>query len=327
MNRWITGIACIFLSGVLLLTGCAQESNGDLTAVARQAGIENSQREEALALLDDQDQLYIDASKHRDDEYRIVTTTVAITQLLDKLELDVVGIPTSAKVLPERYNGVTKVGNPMSPDMELVKSLKPTEVLSVTTLEYDLKPVFEEAGIVANFLDLTSVAAMNQAIVDLGERYDRQAQATEIITKFEQKVSEIEQLTADYEKPSVLILMGVPGSYLVATEHSYIGDLVRLAGGINIVQGERVEYLASNTEFLYNSNPDIILRAAHGMPEEVIVMFDKEFQQNDIWKHFNAVKNGRVYDLEEALFGTTASLYAIDAMDALLPMLYPELQQ
>ena len=48
----------------------------------------------------------------------------------------------------------------------------------------------------------------------------------------------------------MLILLGVPGSYLVATEHSYIGDLVKQLGGKNIVQGEQVEYLASNTEYL-----------------------------------------------------------------------------
>jgi len=263
----------------------------------------------------------------QENPYRIVSTTVAITQILDELELDLVGIPSSAKELPKRYDGVTKVGNPMSPDMEQVKMLKPTEVLSVTTLEYDLKPVFEDAGIEATFLNLTSVQRMNEAILDLGERYNRQPQADMLIKKFQDKVDLIEQQTAEHHKPTVLILMGIPGSYLVATEHSYIGDLVKLAGGINVVQGEGVEFLASNTEYLFQSNPDVILRASHGMPDEVVKMFDEEFKNNDIWKHFNAVKNNRVYDLEEALFGTTGNILAIEAIDALLPMLYPDLQQ
>ncbi|WP_312890882.1 heme ABC transporter substrate-binding protein IsdE [Paenibacillus endophyticus] len=256
-------------------------------------------------------------------EQRVISTTVAITQMLDALEVDLIGVPTSAKVLPARYDAVTRVGNPMSPDMELVKSLKPTEVLSVTTLEYDLKPVFEAAGIEASFLNLTSVESMNKALTELGDTYGKQEQAKAIVTKFDDKVAEIHEATANKEKPSVLILLGVPGSYLVATEKSYIGDLVRLAGGVNIAQGENVEYLASNTEYLHQSNPDVILRAAHGMPEEVVKMFDKEFQKNDIWKHFKAVQNDRVYDLEEALFGTTGNLFAVDAMDALMEMLYP----
>ncbi|CAH1200524.1 High-affinity heme uptake system protein IsdE [Paenibacillus plantiphilus] len=258
-----------------------------------------------------------------EQEYRIVSTTVAITQIMDALGIDLVGIPKSAKQLPERYEGLTKVGNPMSPDMEMVKSLKPTEVLSVTTLKYELEPVFNNASIPATFLDLTSLEDMQREITQLGAKYGREEQAAGIVGGYTDKLDEIRAAVEGKEKPTVLILLGVPGSYLVATEHSYIGDLVRLLGGVNIVQGETVEFLASNTEYLQQSNPDVILRAAHGMPEEVVKMFDEEFKRNDIWKHFNAVQTGRVYDLEEALFGTTGNLAVNEAMDALKAMLYP----
>lgn len=316
MKRHSYIVASLLL--MFILTGCAQNQGNQQAANAQQASAVTLPRNTSA---EEQN------SSKTNESPRIVSTTVAITQMLDALELDVVGVPTSVKELPQRYDDATRVGNPMSPDMELVKALKPSEVLSVTTLEYDLKPVFEEAGIEATFLNLTSVASMNLAMLDLGEKYDRSAQAAELVGKFEQKLSDIKELTADYENPTVLILMGIPGSYLVATEHSYIGDLVRLAGGINVVQGEEVEYLASNTEYLFHSNPDVILRAAHGMPDEVVEMFDEEFKTNDIWKHFNAVQNERVYDLEERLFGTTGNLLAIEAIDALLPMLYPELAQ
>ncbi len=43
---------------------------------------------------------------------------------MDVLEVDLVGVPTSSKTLPKRYKGLPEVGNPMSPDMEKVKSLK-----------------------------------------------------------------------------------------------------------------------------------------------------------------------------------------------------------
>jgi len=324
MKKMLTSFAG-FLLLFILLAGCALPTIDDQTVKAQQASTEDVSGQADAQTLSTEQSESDQATSSQTNDYRIISTTVAITQILDMLELDLIGVPTSSKVLPERYDNVTRVGNPMSPDMELVMSLKPTEVLSVTTLQYDLQPVFEDMGISANFLNLTSVEAMNQSITDLGVRYDRNKQASEIVNKFEQKVSEIEQLTADYDKPKVLILMGIPGSYLVASEHSYIGDLVRLAGGVNIVQGESAEYLASNTEYLFQSNPDVILRAAHGMPEEVIKMFDKEFQKNDIWKHFDAVKNDRVFDLEEVLFGTTGNYLAIEALDELMPMLYSEL--
>ena len=254
---------------------------------------------------------------------RIVATTVAVTEIMDALEVDLVGVPTSSKTLPKRYKGLPEVGNPMSPDMEKVKSLKPSEVLSVTTLEYELKPVFDGVGMKANFLDLTSLKNMQNSISDLGKKYGREKQAEEVVTKLDKKVASIQKEVKGKKEPTVLILLGVPGSYLVATEHSYIGDLVKQLGGKNIVQGEKVEYLASNTEYLKKADPDIILRAAHGMPDEVVKMFDKEFKTNDIWKHFAAVKNNRVYDLEERLFGTTGNLAAIEALDELKKMMYP----
>lgn len=254
---------------------------------------------------------------------RIVATTVAVTEIMDVLEVDLVGVPTSSKTLPKRYKGLPEVGNPMSPDMEKVKSLKPSEVLSVTTLEYELKPVFDGVGMKANFVDLTSLKNMQNSISNLGKQYGREKQAEAVVTKLDKKVASIQKEVKGKKEPTVLILLGVPGSYLVATEHSYIGDLVKQLGGKNIVQGEQVEYLASNTEYLKKADPDIILRAAHGMPEEVVKMFDKEFKTNDIWKHFAAVKNNRVYDLEERLFGTTGNLAAIEALDELKKMMYP----
>lgn len=254
---------------------------------------------------------------------RVVATTVAVTEIMDALEVDLVGVPTSSKTLPKRYKGLPEVGNPMSPDMEKVKSLKPSEVLSVTTLEYELKPVFDGVGMKANFLDLTSLKNMQSSISDLGKKYGREKQAEAVVTKLDKKVASIQKEVKGKKEPTVLILLGVPGSYLVATEHSYIGDLVKKLGGKNIVQGEQVEYLASNTEYLKKADPDIILRAAHGMPDEVVKMFDKEFKTNDIWKHFAAVKNNRVYDLEERLFGTTGNLAAIEALDELKKMMYP----
>jgi len=254
---------------------------------------------------------------------RVVATTVAVTEIMDALEVDLVGVPTSSKTLPKRYKGLPEVGNPMSPDMEKVKSLKPSEVLSVTTLEYELKPVFDGVGMKATFLDLTSLKNMQSSISDLGKKYGREKQAEAVVTKLDKKVASIQKEVKGKKEPTVLILLGVPGSYLVATEHSYIGDLVKQLGGKNIVQGEQVEYLASNTEYLKKADPDIILRAAHGMPDEVVKMFDKEFKTNDIWKHFAAVKNNRVYDLEERLFGTTGNLAAIEALDELKKMMYP----
>lgn len=253
---------------------------------------------------------------------QIIATTVAVTEIMDALEIDLIGVPTSYKDLPTRFDGITEVGNPMSPDMELIMSLQPKEVMSVTTLKYDLESVFEDAGIETTYVNLESIDNMYDEIIQLGQKYNREKQAEAIVQRFDHKQLEIAEKIADKEAPKVLILMGVPGSYLVATDRSYIGDLVEKVGGINVFSNEEVEYLASNTEHLHQADADIILRAAHGMPEEVVKMFGQEFKENDIWKHFKAVKNNRVYDLEETLFGTTGNLAAPEALEVLYDLFY-----
>ncbi|HHQ0106952.1 TPA: heme ABC transporter substrate-binding protein IsdE, partial [Listeria monocytogenes] len=238
-----------------------------------------------------------------DKEPKIVATTVAITEIMDKLDLPLVGIPSSSKKLPKRYADVKETGSPMGPDLEIIRMLKPDMVLSTKTLEADLKSGFEGADLEADFLDFTSIASMQTEIKNLGAKFDRIEEATKLNKDLTSDIDQVKSNVAKKKKPTVLILMGVPGSYLVVTEHAYIGDLVKLAGGENVIKDQKVEYLASNTEYLQSANPDIILRAAHGMPAEVVKMFDEEFKTNDIWKHFDAVKNNRVYDLDENLFG------------------------
>ncbi|EAE8362521.1 TPA: heme ABC transporter substrate-binding protein IsdE [Listeria monocytogenes] len=255
-------------------------------------------------------------------EPKIVATTVAITEIMDKLDLPLVGIPSSSKKLPKRYADVKETGSPMGPDLEIIRMLKPDMVLSTKTLEADLKSGFEGANLEADFLDFTSIASMQTEIKNLGAKFDRIEEATKLNKDLTSDIDQVKSNVAKKKKPTVLILMGVPGSYLVVTEHAYIGDLVKLAGGENVFKDQKVEYLASNTEYLQSANPDIILRAAHGMPAEVVKMFDEEFKTNDIWKHFDAVKNNRVYDLDENLFGMTASLNAPEALKEMEKMLY-----
>ena len=314
-NLWLL---TILLGLLLIVTACSSSGNSN----AENNSINQTDNNGAVNGSANE----TEEENQEENDYRIISTTVALTEIMDKLEIDLIGVPTSYKDLPERYKDATEIGMAMDPDMEIIRSLQPTDVLSATTLEheFDLDTAFDDARVPVTFVDMESVEGMYEGILNLGEKYDRTEIAESIVNDFEQKLSEIEERIQGKEAPTVLILLGVPGSYLVATENSYIGDLVRRAGGVNAIQGADVEYVSSNTENLQQSNPDVILRAAHGMPDEVVEMFNKEFKENDIWKHFKAVENDRVYDLEETRFGTTANLAAVEALAELVEMLYPE---
>jgi iron complex transport system substrate-binding protein len=304
---------------LIVLAGCGTDA--DPTGAEGQASTEDQQSntEEAEATEED-----TTGETALETDARIVSTTVAITEIMDELELDLVGIPTTYMDLPERYDGVQEVGMAMDPDMEIIRSLDPTDVLTTTTLTSYVEESFDQADMEATYIDLDSVDAMYEGIVHLGEKFGREEQAEGMVNTFEEKLADIEAEIEGKESPTVLILLGVPGSYLVATEDSYVGDLVKRAGGKNAIDETGVEYVSSNTETLQQADADIILRMAHGMPEEVVEMFDAEFRENDIWRHFKAVQDGRVYDLEEERFPTTANLAAVDALEELVDIFYPD---
>lgn len=255
--------------------------------------------------------------------YRIVPTTVALTMTLDKLDIPIVGKPTTYKTLPKRYKDVPEVGQPMQPSVEAVKQVNPTHVLSVSTIKDEMKPFYKQLNMKGYYYDYDSLDGMEKSITQLGHQFNRESKAKALNQHINSVKKDIQDKAAKQKKhPKVLILMGVPGSYLVATDKSYIGDLMKIAGGENVIKDTSKQYISSNTENLVNVDPDIILRLPHGMPDEVKKMFQKEFKQNDIWKHFKAVKEDRVYDLEEIPFGITANVDADDAMKQLYDVFY-----
>ena len=256
---------------------------------------------------------------------KIIATSPATADICDKLDLDLVGVCSSSiSTIPERYQDVTTVGTAMSPDMEIVASLKPDWILSPISLQSDLQPKYENIGTDWAFLNLRSVQGMYRSIQELGEIFDREEQADALVKEFQDFYEKYKKKNEGKDHPKVLILMGLPGSYIIATEKSYVGSLVALAGGENVYTDSSQEFLTVNTEDMKTKEPDIILRAAHALPDQVVEMFNEDFKTNDIGKHFDSVKNGRVYDLTYENFGMSATFRYPKALEELQPILYPE---
>jgi iron complex transport system substrate-binding protein len=248
---------------------------------------------------------------------RVVATSRSVAEIMARLDVDVIGVPQSELEASDRFKGAANVGASMNPDMEIIRSLSSDWVFCPKTLEGSLKPRFEAARIDVAFLNLRSIDHMYASIAELGPLLKREAQAQALLDEYEAFKAQYQEEVSFDTPPRVLILMGLPGSYLVATENSYIGSLVAMTGAINVYEGENLEFVSINTEDMLSKQPDIILRAAHALPDDVLEMFDKEFKENDIWKHFDAVKAGHVYDLPHNEFGMSATFEYPQALETL----------
>ena len=357
-GRHMKHMAAALMAAVMVLSmaGCIDQSqgkkgNGESEAVAetltsdnqaeaagqtdKSTASDNQTSDDAtdaktlLEINDPKEKAAVEAAKKKvaamNETPRIIATSPATADICDKLELDLVGVCSSTvSTIPERYKNLTTVGTAMSPDMEIVASLKPDWILSPVSLQSDLQPKYEAIDTDWAFLNLRSVPGMYRSIQELGEIFGRQEQAQALVDEVTDFYNEYKQKNEGKDHPKVMILMGLPGSYIIATPNSYVGSLVELAGGENVYSDTDQEFLTVNTEDMKTKEPDIILRAAHALPDQVVEMFNKDFAENDIWQHFDAVKNGRVYDLTYEYFGMSATFKYPQALEELQPILYPE---
>lgn len=320
----MSGVLLMTVMSACFLTGCVdQHSKGTQTTIQPTETLDSM-----LQITDPIEKEAVEIAKAKvhsmGAEPRIIATSPAVAEICDRLELELVGVCSSNSSIPERYEKITQVGAAMSPDMEIVSGLSPDWILSPSSLQSDLQPKYETIDTDWAFLNLRSVQGMYRSIQELGEIFDREEQAETQIKEFKDFYETYQKEQEGKTHPRVMILMGLPGSYIIATENSYVGSLVALAGGENVYEGSTEEFLTVNTEDMKNKEPDIILRTAHALPDQVMEMFNEDFATNDIWKHFSAVKNNRVYDLTYEYFGMSANFSYPDALQELQEILYPD---
>lgn len=258
---------------------------------------------------------------HAEGEELVIATSVAVTEILDALGVKVAGVPTTSYELPESVKDAVEIGNPMSPDLEIIKSLNPTVVVSVDTLGSDYMALFEQNNIPSQFVSLQSLEGLKEAITTLGQRFEVEEKADELITQIEDKEASIQAEVAELEKPQILLLFGAPGATMIATSQSYVGNLVEIVGGENIID-ESAAYTTLNKEYIATLNPDQILVMIHALPEATKAALEQEMATDTMWQSMSAVQEGRVVFLDHNYFGLSADLSVIEGLELLKEIIH-----
>ena len=289
-------LASIFVLGALLMTGC-------------QAGGTTGKSE--------------DVAK----EKTVVAATVSGSQVLDKLGANVVGIPTTQLEMPEKFKGLPEVGQSMNPDLEVVASLNPDVFVMDNAFKDSVEKSLKEYDFNTFFLKTNTYTDYIKSIEELGKTIDKEEEATTLINELKNIEKEVKSKKGD-KAPTVAIIFGSGENFMLATETSYLGDLVKTVGGKNIASklDKNVEngYVQLSLEYILEQNPDYILRFAHGNLEETKKSFDKAFDKNPAYQELNAVKNNKVVDLDSNVFNVSANLKVKEAIQTLGDILYGE---
>ena len=284
-------LASVFMVSALFLTGCQASSTGQ------------------------------DKESSKDNKkVSVVSATVSATQVLDKLDADVLGVPTTKMDLPEKYKDLPKVGQAMSPDLEIVASLEPDVFVMDNMFKEKVEESMKKYDLNKFFLDTSTYTNFVNSIKKLGAEINQTEEATKLVNELKEVEKEAVK-NKKGEAPTVAIIFGGGENFMLATETSYLGDLAKTVGAKNITSNldtnVKSPYIQFSLEQILEQNPDYILRFAHGEIEQTKKAFDTAFDKNPAYKELDAVKNNKVIDLDPSIFNVSANLQVKEAIKTL----------
>ncbi|WP_300382837.1 ABC transporter substrate-binding protein, partial [Clostridium sp.] len=160
-------------------------------------------------------------------EKKIVSATVSATQVMDKMEIDLVGVPTTKTNLPKRYEGVIDVGQSFAPNFETIASLTPDLLIIDINFKDKVKEQVKQYEMNTYYFDTTSFTNFKASIIELGELLDKKDESGKVVDELGKSVEDVlKKGKKSNKKPKIAIVFGSAESYMLATDISYIGDLL-----------------------------------------------------------------------------------------------------
>ncbi|MEK4510107.1 ferrichrome ABC transporter substrate-binding protein [Paenibacillus anaericanus] len=323
----------VLISIVIALAACGNKEAGNKNQEVNSSDQSNvvesnpSNNTEVTIDVDEAKVQELQAQFGQEKPAKAVTLSVAITELYDALQLDLVGVPTTQSQLPETYANVQRIGSSHSPDLEQIAKLEPNIVLAPESIKDSIDKVLQPAGLPAAYLPVDSLDELKESLVALGRIYGKEDQAKEVLTSFSEKEAEALKVVEGKSAPSVMLLFGSAESLMLMNEDTFAGSLAKKLGASNVLSSvlkQSETYVPLNMETIVEANPDVILLVAHGDPTAVAQKFEEDVKKNGVWEKLNAFKNERMVTLDYNLYGVASLAKAPDAYKDLAAILYKD---
>lgn len=226
---------------------------------------------------------------------KIVSMAPSITETLFALNQgEKVVAVTSYCDHPEQVRKLPKIGGLFDTSIEQIYSVKPDLIVHLPSQQKTADSL-KKMGITTFSISQNSLNDIRQSIQNLGKKLNCEKNADQLL-----KSLKIDSVKPPLETPKVLIVISrdmmtseVSDAY-VASENTWYGDLIKMAGGENAVKG-KIPYPSFSKEGIIEVNPDIII--------EIVPQADKQKITIDkirsIWTsslpELNAVKTNQIY--------------------------------
>ena len=221
-------------------------------------------------------------------------------------------------------SGVADLGNPPSPSFERLAEARPTLVVGDRAIHGPQAARLAVGGARVVLLDTSSLDATFAGLEEVG----RLAGAGDAMAAKTRATRERLAALALAKPVPVLVVFGAPGSFLVVTERTWIGDLLATLGFTNVgnVPGgdERFPgFVALGDERMAELRPELVLLVAHGDPKALGAALAQRMGRGGPWSALGAAATGGVHALDPRLFSSNPGLALPAAAGELVGLAHP----
>jgi len=215
---------------------------------------------------------------------------------------------------------ITIVGGVVDVSIETVVSLDPDLILAVP-LNGEAVKKLRDLGYNVLVLDPKNINDILKDILLVGRATGYEGKAIALVKSMRLRIDKIINKVAKVEyKPKVYCeVWNKP--LMSAGPGTFIDELIRLAGGVNIFGNASTEWPVVSSESVIKLNPDIIIVPAHHGKLRYSI---EEIKSRPGWDQINAVKNNRIYIVDSDIFSRPGPRI-VDALEILAKILHPEL--
>lgn len=311
-NHKFVSIMFFVMALMLLIAGCSNSNEEKTTTKEKNA---SSSQEERVV-------------KHAGGETtikgtpeRIVTLYQGANDTAVALNVKPVGIVESwdqqpiYEYLRSDLDGATVVGQELQPNLEEISKLKPDLIIAS---KYRHEEIYPQLSKIAPTIMDDTVYEWKDTLHLMAEALNKQNKETELLAEWDGRVEDFKSQMGD-ALPIKAAITNFRSDHMRVYYNSYAGSILKELGfeglerpagtegedwGEKITTKERIPDLNADTIFNFNASKD----------SELVEKNYEEWTNHPLWQELDAVKNDKVYQVDEVYWSAGAGYQSANLM-------------
>ncbi|UCD15065.1 MAG: cobalamin-binding protein [Candidatus Omnitrophota bacterium] len=263
--------------------------------------------------------LFASAVNAAEKPKRIISLAPSITEYLYALGVqdNLIGVTTYCDY-PKDAKNRTKIGTLINPNVEKILSLCPDLILTVKDINrpHSIEKLKDLGLEVIALKECETFDDIVSNLLQLSKIVGKEEKAEEIIEKAKRKMKELTDDINDTLPKSVFWQVNAK-PLVTAGRSTFVNNIIRLAGGINIFAEIDSKYPRLNCEEVILRNPEVIILVTMGDVTPAQRLFWQKFKQID------AVRNNRIYVVDANLVCRPTILHFLEGLETIKNILHP----